>query len=81
MPVSLGRKIRRIGIPQQPRPEDYVHVVDENITNKTLIYNLRLAAKNARLVAFVEQKSPAKAHRRSKSRITRGREEVVKAKK
>lgn len=76
MPVSLGRRLRRLGIPlKEQRAADW----KADLTNPfvaTEARDLITAAKNNRVIRFDTQKTPSRLHRRSKSRIKRGREEV-----
>lgn len=68
MPVSLGRMLRRIGIPPKAqRSEDWT--VDKDSTSyKVLSAHYTEAARDKRALAFAHRDTPKKEHRRSKAR-------------
>jgi ribosome recycling factor len=73
MPVSLARKIRRIGLmPSTPNAEGKtIRKYDPSITPErraTIAEELRTEAKARRVTAFAQLQAPAKPHRRSKDR-------------
>lgn len=76
MPVSLGRRLRRIDIPlKEHRTADW-SPARHTIGYKERALDLIANAKNERLLARSKCEEPSRPHRRSKSRIKRGREEV-----
>lgn len=82
MPVSLHRRIQRIG--QLPSTKDendktIKHFVSDQEMNvlRTYIPGMHTDAKNNRTIRFDMQQKPAKEHRRSRSRRKAARETVV----
>jgi hypothetical protein len=74
MPVSLARKIRRIGMmPSVTSPDGKVvtRKFDPSITperREAIVEELRTQAKAARIAGLAKQEKPGKPHRRSKDR-------------
>lgn len=77
MPVSLGRKIRRFGIPVKGLRSEEWTPNPYTVEGAEVVAELRQLHKRNRLLARDKQQSPAKEHRRSKSRRKAAREEKV----